>query len=104
MELLQQRFPGLIGEGGEARIVFVAPEGEEVTSPRFKAAIESAVGQLAAGKQVSDVANPFTSHAVSDDGSAAYATVSFDVPAASVTAESRTEVNSVVDSAPALRR
>ncbi|RZT27593.1 RND superfamily putative drug exporter [Kribbella sp. VKM Ac-2569] len=99
IELLQQRFPGLIGEAGEGRVVFVAPEGEEVTSPRFKAAIESAVGQLAAGKQVSEVANPFTSHAVSDDGSAAYATISFDVPAASVTAESRTEVNSVVDSA-----
>ena len=99
MELLQERFPGLIGEAGEARVVFVAPDGEKVTSPGFKAAIESAVGQLAAGKQVSDVANPFTSHAVSDDGSAAYATVSFDVPAASVTAESRTEVNSVVDSA-----
>jgi RND superfamily putative drug exporter len=58
LELLQKRLPGLIGDGGEARVVFVAPEGEQVTSPRFKAAIESAVGQLADGKQVSEVADP----------------------------------------------
>jgi RND superfamily putative drug exporter len=99
IELLQKRFPGLIGDGGEARVVFVAPEGEEVTSPRFKTAIESAVGELAEGKQVSEVANPFELHAVSDDGSAAYATVTFDGPAASVTAESKDAVDTVIDAA-----
>ena len=99
VELLQQRFPGLIGEAAEARVVFVAPAGEQVTSPRFKAAIESAVGQLAAGKQIADVADPFTSHAVSNDRSAAYTTISFDVPVASVTAASRAQIETVVDEA-----
>ncbi|TCC16761.1 MMPL family transporter [Kribbella sindirgiensis] len=71
MELLQKRFPGLIGDGGEGRVVFVAPAGEEVTSPRFKAEIQSA----------------------------AYVTLTFDVPAASVTADSRDQVAAVVDAA-----
>jgi RND superfamily putative drug exporter len=98
-ELMEERFPGLTAEAGGATVVFVAPEGEDVTAPRYKAAIEAAVDELAGGDQVANVADPFESDAVSDDGSAAYASVTYGVPVSEVTAESRTAIESVIDTA-----
>jgi len=98
-ELLEERFPGLAAETAEARVVFVAPEGEQVTSEPFKSAITSAVTQLGEGEQVEQVDDPLESHAVSDDGSTAYATVAFDVPASGVTADSRADIEAAADTA-----
>jgi putative drug exporter of the RND superfamily len=89
---MQERFPGLTAEAGSATMVFVAPEGQDVSAQPFKSAIESAVKQLATGEQVANVADPFGSDAVSADGSAAYASVMYDVPASGVTADSRAEI------------
>ncbi|WP_066913716.1 MMPL family transporter [Millisia brevis] len=96
-ELLEQRFPELPAEAGGATVVFVAPDGQTVTSEPMRAAIEATVADLATGDQVAMVADPFESDAVSADSSAAYASVMFDVPAASVTADSRTGLESAVE-------
>ncbi|MGV1005702.1 MAG: MMPL family transporter [Candidatus Nanopelagicales bacterium] len=98
-ELLQERFPGLIAESGEARVVFVAPDGEQVTAEPYKSAIDAAVAQLGEGGQVDRVDDPFESHAVSTDETAAYATVTYDVAAASVSADSRADLDAAVDTA-----
>jgi RND superfamily putative drug exporter len=98
-ELMEERFPGLAAEAGGATVVFVAPAGEDVSAPRYKAAIEAAVDELAGGDQVANVADPFESDAVSDDASAAYASVTYAVPVSEVTAESRTAIESVIDTA-----
>jgi RND superfamily putative drug exporter len=99
LDLLQDRFPGLIAETGEARVVFVAPDGKQVTAEPFRSAITSAVTQLGKGEQVDRVGDPFESQAVSEDGSAAYATVTFDVAASGVTADSRADVDAAADTA-----
>lgn len=96
-ELLEQRFPELPAEAGGATVVFVAPDGQTVTSEPMRAAIEATVADLATGDQVAMVADPFESDAVSADSSAAYASVMFDVPAASVRADSRTGLESTVE-------
>jgi putative drug exporter of the RND superfamily len=88
-ELMQERFPGLPPDAGGATVVFVAPEGKEVTSAPFRSVVESAVKRLAGGAQVEMVADPFQADAVSSDGSAAYASVMYTVPASGVTADSR---------------
>jgi RND superfamily putative drug exporter len=98
-ELMQERFPGLTAEAGGATMVFVAPHGQDVTAEPFRSAIGSAVKKLSAGDQVAMVADPFESDAVSDDGSAAYASVTYDVPASEITADSRAEIEAAAAAA-----
>ncbi|MFJ9521714.1 MMPL family transporter [Kitasatospora sp. NPDC101801] len=77
-DLLNERFPGASSDGADARIVFVAPQGQQITATANKAAVEQVVGRLTGSAQVKSVLDPFVTHAVSKDGSTAYATVSYD--------------------------
>jgi putative drug exporter of the RND superfamily len=98
-ELMRERFPGLPAEAGGATMVFVVPPGKDVGEEPFRSAIGLAVKQLAGGAQVANVADPFESQAVSADGSAAYASVTFKVPAGAVTADSRAAIDAAADGA-----
>ncbi|MDT0610866.1 MMPL family transporter [Streptomyces lancefieldiae] len=77
-DLLDERFPGAGSNGAEARIVFVAPDGQKVTSGANKAAVEKIVTEVGGGSQVKGAIDPFTTPgAVSKDGTTAYSTVSY---------------------------
>ncbi|MEU6366181.1 MMPL family transporter [Streptomyces sp. NPDC046931] len=78
-DLLEQRFPGMSADGATARVVFKAPGGEKVTAKDNKAVVEKTVRELRAGSEVVSVADPFAAHAVSKDGSVAYAQVKYKV-------------------------
>ncbi|MFI9648992.1 MMPL family transporter [Streptomyces sp. NPDC052040] len=78
-DLLEQRFPGMSADGATARVVFKAPGGEKVTAQDRKAVIEKTVRDLRGGSEVASVADPFTAHAVSKDGTIAYAQVKYKV-------------------------
>lgn len=95
-ELMQERFPGLTAEAGGATMVFVAPDGKDVTAQPYASAIDSAARRIAAGggqvAKVSDLT-------VSDDKSAAYVSVTYKVAASKVTADSRTELLTAGDAA-----
>ncbi|MFD0165003.1 MMPL family transporter [Streptomyces decoyicus] len=79
-DLLDQRFPGTNADGATARVVFRAPEGESMTDPANKAAVERTVHALQSGSsQVDRVADPYTAKALSKDGRTAYAQVSYKV-------------------------
>ncbi|MFW0793821.1 MMPL family transporter [Gordonia sp. CPCC 205515] len=100
-ELLAERFPGLTAESGSARVVFVAPGGHEITASEYRDTVDTAVKALAAQGQVDKVESPFDSgpsgaEAVSPDRSAAYASVTFDVGASSVTAQTKEAVDQIV--------
>ncbi|MDK0520612.1 MMPL family transporter [Streptomyces sp. ML-6] len=80
-DLLDQRFPGGSSDGAEARIVFVAPDGQKVTAGANRSAVERIVADVAAGDQVKAALDPFsTPGAVSKDGRTAYSTVAYDAP------------------------
>jgi RND superfamily putative drug exporter len=79
-DLLGQRFPGMSADGATARVVFKAPGGEKVTAEDNKAVVEKTVRQLRSGSEVASVADPFTGHAVSENGTIAYAQVKYKVP------------------------
>ena len=66
--------------GAGAQLVLVAPEGAAISDPRYAQAVQAAVAAAGEVPQVSAVADPFVTRAVSPDGRAALATVSFDVP------------------------
>ncbi|MDG4860834.1 MMPL family transporter [Streptomyces sp. T-3] len=81
-DLLDQRFPGASADGATARVVFKAPDGQKVTDPARKKAIEDTVKDLKSGSdQVVSVVDPFApkSGAVSKDGTTAYTQVSYKV-------------------------
>ncbi|MFC8455191.1 MMPL family transporter [Kitasatospora sp. NPDC057223] len=92
-DLMQERFPGASADGAGATVVFVAPNGQQVTATDNRAAVEEAVKSLSGGTQVAAVADPFESDAVSKDGSTAYATVTYKVPSGDITDDSRTAVD-----------
>ncbi|MER8009237.1 MMPL family transporter [Streptomyces sp. NPDC094149] len=77
-DLLDQRFPGSNSDGATARVVFKAPGGEKMTDAANKATVEKTVKELADGSEVTSVADPYTAHAVSKDGTVAYASVRYD--------------------------
>ncbi|MEU2283096.1 MMPL family transporter [Streptomyces sp. NPDC013178] len=80
-DLLEQRFPGSSADGATARVVFKAPDGEKMTDAANKAAVAKTVKELGDGSEVVSVTDPFTTDAVSRDGTVAYASVSYKVPA-----------------------
>ncbi|MFD8384616.1 MMPL family transporter [Streptomyces sp. NPDC059679] len=98
-DLMRQRFPGASADGAGATVVFVAPDGQKVTATDNRKAIEETVDSLGKGSQVASVADPFESHAVSKDGSTAYATVTYKMAQDKVTDASRTAVSEAADHA-----
>ncbi|MEU3840853.1 MMPL family transporter [Streptomyces sp. NPDC028635] len=78
-DLLEQRFPGMSADGATARVVFKAPAGHKVTDAATKATVEKTVNELATGSEVGSVADPYKGHAVSKDGTIAYASVKYKV-------------------------
>ncbi|MFJ4621463.1 MMPL family transporter [Streptomyces sp. NPDC088812] len=78
-DLLEQRFPGMSADGATARVVFKAPDGEKMTDAAHKATVEKTVKELSDGSEVASVTDPFQAKAVSEDGTIAYASVSYKV-------------------------
>ncbi|MGW8765775.1 MMPL family transporter [Streptomyces sp. NPDC055815] len=89
-DLLEERFPGAGADGATARVVFKAPQGQKMTDPAHKAVVEDTVAALKSGSdQIVQVTDPYTAHAVSQDGSTAYVSVSYKVNAMELTDETR---------------
>ncbi|MFH9744779.1 MMPL family transporter [Streptomyces anulatus] len=89
-DLLEQRSPGTSADGATARVVFKAPEGEKVTDPANKSEITGIVKELETGsKQIASVADPFATQAVSQNGSTAYISVSYQVSSMELTDATR---------------
>ncbi|MGW1745869.1 MMPL family transporter [Streptomyces sp. NPDC002092] len=78
-DLLEQRFPGMSADGATGRVVFKAPAGEKMTDAANKATVEKTVKELADGSEVVSVADPYQAHAVSKNGTVAYASVKYKV-------------------------
>ena len=98
-DLIGERFPGSSANGANARIVFVAPEGEKVTAADNRAAIGAFVKEAAAAPQISGAVDPFAAKAVSKDGSTAYATVNYKVEADDLTDADKAVLEKAVDQA-----
>ncbi|WP_189111308.1 MMPL family transporter [Streptomyces camponoticapitis] len=98
-DLINERFPGAEADGAEARIVFVAEHGQQVTSAAGRSAIGELVTAVADGPQVADAASPFDTNAVSKDKSTAYATVTYKVAGDDLTDASKTDLTKAVEQA-----
>ncbi|MEV8401255.1 MMPL family transporter [Streptomyces niveus] len=98
-DLIGERFPGADANGANARIVFVAPDGEKVTATDTRAVIDDFVAETGRGSQVASAVSPFAADAVSEDGSTAYAVVTYKVAADDLTDSSTHALENAVDDA-----
>ncbi|WP_030870269.1 MMPL family transporter [Streptomyces sp. NRRL S-37] len=78
-DLLEERFPGSSADGATARVVFKAPAGEKMTDADHKATVRKTVDELSDGSEVARVTDPYQGGGVSQDGTIAYASVSYKV-------------------------
>ncbi|WP_328769341.1 MMPL family transporter [Streptomyces sp. NBC_00286] len=100
-DLLEQRFPGASADGGTGRIVFKAPEGQKMTDADNKATVEKTVRELGDGAEVVSVTDPFTTNAVSKDGTVAYTSVTYDAPGMELKDSTRDALEAAADEAQA---
>ncbi|MGW1783495.1 MMPL family transporter [Streptomyces sp. NPDC002143] len=98
-DLLEQRFPGGSADGATARVVFKAPDGQKVTDTANKAIVERTVKELGDGSEVVSATDPFTSNAVSKDGTIAYTSVKYDVSAIEIQDSTRDALEATGDKA-----
>lgn len=98
-DLIGERFPGSDANGANARIVFIAPDGEKVTAEDNRAVIDELVSTAAEGSQVDSTVSPFKAGAVSKDASTAYATVTYKVEAGDLTDTSKDSLEKAIDDA-----
>ncbi|MEG8178116.1 MMPL family transporter [Nocardia terpenica] len=101
LDLVQQRFPGGMGDidKATARVVFVSPVGDKVTDSRYRAAIERFVGEIGQGSQVATVTSPFQAGGVSPDGSTAYASVMYRATVDNLTGSTKDQLQVTVNQA-----
>ncbi|WP_020671524.1 MMPL family transporter [Amycolatopsis nigrescens] len=94
---LKERFPQASAGGGTARVAIAAPEGQKLTDPANKAAVERVVAELKTAPKVAAVADPFQAMAVSPDGKVALAQVSYGVQAFELTEDERDALQAAGD-------
>ncbi|MDT0488212.1 MMPL family transporter [Streptomyces doebereineriae] len=98
-DLLDERFPQSNSQGAEARLVFRAPDGQRVTARENKAAVEDALGSLDGGGQVASTTDPYTTGAVSEDGTIAYSTITYTADAVDLTGSTKSALEDAASQA-----
>ncbi|MET7637465.1 MMPL family transporter [Streptomyces sp. NPDC005438] len=96
-DLLDERFPGAASDGGTARIVFQAPDGQKITATDNKEAVRDTLGQLK-GKETANIADPYQGKTISKDGRTAYAQVTYKVPGNELEDSTRDQIKDAAES------
>ncbi|RKS76155.1 RND superfamily putative drug exporter [Actinomadura pelletieri DSM 43383] len=96
---INEKFPGVAADGADARVVFIAPKGRRITAPENRAPVDALVTEVARGPQVADVESPFDAGTVSEDGSTAFATVTYKVTADDLTEAGKAALRDAVERA-----
>ncbi|MFE5240434.1 MMPL family transporter [Streptomyces sp. NPDC056627] len=85
-DLLGEKFPAANAEGATARVVLRAPDGEKISSPENKTALEATLADVkGSSARIGQVSDPIASKALSADGTTAYAQVTYTAKDADLT-------------------
>jgi putative drug exporter of the RND superfamily len=98
-DLLDERFPQSNAQGADARLVFQAPDGQQVTAGENRAAIEATLGSLDGGGQVASITDPYEDDAVSADGTIAYSTITYTEAAVDLTGSTKSALEDAAEQA-----
>ena len=96
-DLLHEKYPG--AGGASARVVFAAPQGEQLTDPDNRAAVMESVAAASEAADVSLAIDPYKAKAISEDGRIGYADVIYPMPADEVDDAARDELEASARSA-----
>ncbi|MEV5873273.1 MMPL family transporter [Streptomyces sp. NPDC052101] len=99
LDLLKDKFPAVSADGASARVVVRAPAHEKISDPAPKTKVAALVAQLSKGPQVVGTSDPFTTGAVSKDGTTAYAIVTYKVTALKVSDAAHKALTKAADDA-----
>ncbi|MFJ5307265.1 MMPL family transporter [Streptomyces sp. NPDC088350] len=97
IDLLGKEFPQASAAGATARVVFEAPNGQQLKSGANKTEVESLIADLRKAPQVANVSDPYQSGLISASGTITYAQVIYKVGQADVTGAARDALHSVAD-------
>ena len=97
IDLLGKEFPQASAAGATARVVFEAPDGQQLKSGANKTEVESLIADLKKAPQVANVSDPYQSGLISKSGTITYAQVTYKVAQADVTDAARDALHSVAD-------
>ncbi|TCO50080.1 RND superfamily putative drug exporter [Kribbella antiqua] len=86
LDALKQELPA--ASGASSTVVVKAPDGKTLTDPAVKAAVGATVAKVAKVPEVIAAVDPFTSKAISQDGTTGLISVQFDKPADQLSKES----------------
>ncbi|MEV5961391.1 MMPL family transporter [Kribbella sp. NPDC051952] len=86
LDALKQELPA--ASGASATVVVKAPDGKTLADPTVKAAVGATVAKVAKVPEVIGAIDPFTSKAISPDGTTGLISVQFDKPADELTKDS----------------
>src|SRR3954468_1018636 len=86
LDALKQELPA--ASGASATVVVKAPDGKTLADPTVKAAVGATVAKVSKVPEVIGAVDPFTSKAISPDGSTGLISVQFDKPADELSHES----------------
>ncbi|SDC98459.1 MMPL family transporter [Streptomyces prasinopilosus] len=98
-DVLEERFPGASADGATARVVFKAPAGEKMTDAGNEAIVRDTVEELSDGSEVAHVTDPYRGGGVSEDGTVAYASVSYRVSGMELEESSRASLEDAAEGA-----
>lgn len=87
IDLLEERFPEAAADGANARVVFVAPDGEQLAD--YASAVGDVLTTIADGPQVDSVVNPLDAQLISPNGRMGLANVTFSAGFIELDAETR---------------
>ncbi|MEW1639138.1 MMPL family transporter [Streptomyces sp. NPDC093801] len=96
-DVLKEKFPAASADGATARVVVRAPVGRTLSDPAEKAKVERLVAALAKAPDVVSASDPFTTGAVSKDGTTAYAVAAYKVPALKLTDAAHDGLDAVLE-------
>jgi len=99
IDLLGERFPQASAGGATARVVFAAPDGQQLSDTGYRTTIENTVAQLKQAPQVASVTDPFQADAVNPAGTVGFAQVTYQVQAGDLTDQAREALTAVLDQA-----
>ena len=99
IDLLGEKFPAANADGATARVVLRAPDGEKISSPENKAALDSTLADVKdSSTRIGQISDPFASKAVSADGTTAYAQVTYTATDADLTDGDHTGLDKALES------
>ncbi|MET8828657.1 MMPL family transporter [Streptomyces sp. NPDC004610] len=96
LDLLDEEFPQASADAATAQVVFRADDGRPLTSGAHRTEIESLVAGLRTAHQVAGVVDPYTGATVSEDGTIAYAQMTYEVAQGEVSDRAHQDLEDLV--------